>query len=91
VTTFAPATVANLGPGLDVLGLALAGSGDRVTATRAARPGVTITAVTGDGGGLSLDPARNTAGIAASETLSKAGIDFGVELTLHKGMPIGSG
>ena len=30
VTVFAPATVANLGPGYDVLGLALEGVGDRV-------------------------------------------------------------
>lgn len=91
VTVFAPATVANLGPGLDVLGLALGASGDRVTAVRAARAGVTIVAVTGDSGVLPLDPSRNTAGIAAQRTLDKAGIDSGVELTLHKGMPIGSG
>lgn len=91
VTAFAPATVANLGPGLDVLGLALATAGDRVTASRAAPPGVTITAITGDGGALPLDPALNTAGIAAKATLLKAGIDLGVALTLHKGMPIGSG
>lgn len=91
VTAFAPATVANLGPGLDVLGLALAAPGDRVTARHAPGRGVTITIVTGDGGALPLDPAMNTAGIAAAATLKKAGVDTGVSLTLHKGMPIGSG
>ena len=90
VTVFAPATVANLGPGLDVLGLALAAPGDRVTARRAAA-GVTMARVTGDGGALSLDPETNTAGIAARATLAKAGVATGVELTLEKGMPIGSG
>jgi homoserine kinase len=91
VTAFAPATVANLGPGLDVLGLALAAPGDRVTARLASGSGVTLTAVTGDGGVLPLDPAKNTAGIAALATLSLAGVDTGVSLTLEKGMPIGSG
>jgi len=91
VTAFAPATVANLGPGLDVLGLALAAPGDRVTARRAEGRGVTMAVVTGDGGALPLDPAKNTAGIAATATLAKAGIETGVALTLEKGMPIGSG
>lgn len=91
LTVFAPATVANLGPGLDVLGLALAAPGDRVTARRASEPGVTISEIIGDGGALPLDPATNTAGIAATATLAKAGITSGVSLTLVKGMPIGSG
>jgi homoserine kinase len=91
ITAFAPATVANLGPGLDVLGLALAAPGDRVTARYAEGPGVTIAKVTGDGSALPLDPATNTAGIAATATLARAGIATGVSLTLIKGMPIGSG
>ena len=91
ITAFAPATVANLGPGLDVLGLALSAPGDRVTARRAEGRGVTMAVVTGDGGALPLDPAKNTAGIAATATLAKAGIETGVALTLEKGMPIGSG
>ena len=91
ITAFAPATVANLGPGLDVLGLALAAPGDRVTARLAPGHGVTIDAVTGDGGALPIDPAKNTAGIAAQATLVKAGVSTGVALTLQKGMPIGSG
>jgi homoserine kinase len=91
ITAFAPGTVANLGPGLDVLGLALAAPGDRVTARRSESRGVTIASVDGDGGALSLDPAKNTAGIAAAATLAKAGVSIGVSLVLHKGMPIGSG
>ncbi len=91
VTVFAPATVANLGPGLDVLGLALQAPGDRVTARRTEERGVKIVEVTGDGGTLPKDPAKNTAGIAATATLDQAGVDGGVELAVHKGMPIGSG
>lgn len=91
ITAFAPATVANLGPGLDVLGLALAAPGDRVTARHAEGSGVTIATVSGDAGALSLDPNANTAGIAATATLAKAGIASGVSLTVVKGTPIGSG
>jgi homoserine kinase len=91
VSAFAPATVANLGPGFDILGLALQGPGDIVTARRTRTPGVRILAVEGDGGRLSKDPARNTAAVAAAATLRKAGLDFGVELVLRKGLPIGSG
>jgi homoserine kinase len=91
ITAFAPATVANLGPGLDVLGLALRTPGDRVTARLVPGSGVTIEAVTGDGGSLSLDAAKNTAGIAAQATCAAAGVSTGISLTLRKGMPIGSG
>ncbi len=91
VTAFAPATVANLGPGLDVLGLALSAPGDRVTARRTSGMGISMARVVGDGGALPVDPDKNTAGIAAKATLEKAGISAGIEITLEKGMPIGSG
>ena len=92
VTAFAPATVANLGPGFDVLGLALHAPGDTVTARLTHASGVKITKVVGDGGRLPLDAARNSAGIAAHHTLLKAGMpEVGVELTVVKAMPLGSG
>jgi homoserine kinase len=89
VTAFAPATIGNIGPGFDVLGLAVKKLGDMVEAT-AAGAGVTITQVTG-GGGLSTDPNQNTAGIAAQEVLRIIGNPGGVVLKLKKGLPSGSG
>ena len=91
VRAFAPATVANLGPGFDALGMALAGPGDTVLARVADVPGVRIARIEGDGGALPRDPALNTASIAAARTLELAGIASGVELELHKGLPLGSG
>jgi len=91
VTAFVPATVANVGPGFDVLGLALDGAGDTVLARRATEPGVRIAEIQGDGGALPLDAEANTAGIAARHTLLRAGLDVGVELFVEKGLPIGSG
>lgn len=90
-TAFAPATVANLAAGYDVLGLALDGPGDTVTARRGGPGGVTIDRITGDDGRLPLDAAKNCAGIAAQATLELAGLQADIELELHKGLPIGSG
>ena len=90
-TAFAPATVANLGPGFDVIGLAIDGLGDTVTVTRTTTPGVTIKAIHGDDGKLPLDPTQNTAAIAAAETLKAAGIALGLSIELTKGLPLCSG
>jgi len=90
VTVFAPATVANLGPGYDVIGLALEQPGDRVTARRVDQPGVRLLQVTGP---FALPPASddNTAAVAARLVLELLGAPFGVELDLDKGLPLGSG
>ena len=90
-SAFAPATVANLGPGFDVIGLAVDGIGDTVTVRTGTKPGITITQITGDGGQLPTDPTKNTAAIAAFETLKAAGIDANIELELSKGLPLCSG
>src|SRR5436190_5004468 len=92
---FAPATIANLGPGFDVLGLALNSPGDTVEAELAAKPGVEIVEITGDGGLLSRDADKNVIGRAASAVLQRAGPNgvpqSGVRLWLHKQMPLASG
>ncbi|MBI4540892.1 MAG: homoserine kinase [Gemmatimonadetes bacterium] len=91
VTAFAPASVSNLGPGFDVLGLALEGPGDTVTARVVDGPGVRIARIEGERGALPRQASANTAGIAAAATLGRAGARLGVELELVKGLPIGSG
>ncbi|NOZ00940.1 MAG: homoserine kinase [Deltaproteobacteria bacterium] len=91
VKAFAPATVANLGLGFDILGLALVGPGDTVTARLVREKGVRMGSITGDGGVLPNDAGANTAGIAAAATLRRTGIKEGIELDLEKGLPIGSG
>jgi homoserine kinase len=70
VSVYAPASASNLGPGFDVLGLALLEPGDLVTAEFSDAPGVEIAEVTGDGGLLTRDPAQNVAGVAASSVLA---------------------
>ena len=90
VQAFAPATVANVASGFDVLGFAVSHPGDTVEARRTDAGGVTLREVTGDGGRLPRD-GRNTAVIAVRALLERLGEPFGVELALHKGMPMASG
>ena len=45
---FAPATIANIGPGFDVLGLALSRPGDVLEVELSKAPGVEIVEITGD-------------------------------------------
>ncbi len=91
VEAFAPATVANLGPGFDCLGLALSGPGDRVRARRSVASGVTLVHVEGDDGKLPRSADENVAGVAALALVRKYAPDAGVELELYKGLPLGSG
>ncbi|HCP48017.1 MAG TPA: homoserine kinase [Deltaproteobacteria bacterium] len=91
VAAMAPGTVANLGPGFDVLGLAVEGMGDIVIAERSTRLGVRLVAIEGDEGRLPTDSEANTAGIAAASVLRRSGISLGVDLTLKKGLPLCSG
>jgi len=93
VTAFAPASVANVGCGFDVLGFAIHGPGDEVTARFGTQQGVTIDKIEGDGGKLPLEPVSNTAGRAVMSLLEalEPASDQGVILSIKKKMPLGSG
>ena len=90
VTGFAPATVANVGVGFDVLGFALEGIGDRVTVS-AAEDGVVVEAVTGVVTDLPTDPQRNTASVALLALLRDLQPGHGFRVRIDKGIPLGSG
>lgn len=91
VHVFAPATVANVACGFDTLGFALLRPGDDVIARFSSKPGLTISKITGDDGKLSTDPLKNTAGVAALELMKDLNVVQGIEMEIHKGIPIGSG
>lgn len=88
---YAPATIANLGVGFDILGLALDEPGDYVTALPSDEPGVRIASITGDGGLLPLEASKNTAGVAALSLLKQLGVSTGVILHIRKNLPLSSG
>jgi homoserine kinase len=95
VTAFAPASIGNVGVGFDMLGLALEGVGDRVSAKRIDRPGVHIAEVRGLDGEihpyLSTETDHNTASIAAQALWQAHGDTTGIELVVRKGVPLQSG
>ncbi|NIL93212.1 MAG: homoserine kinase [Woeseiaceae bacterium] len=95
VTAFAPASIGNVGVGFDMLGLALDGVGDHVIARRKDQPGISVSEVLGLDGAphpyLSKDPEHNTASIAVKALWNDYGDDHGVDLRIHKGVPLQSG
>ncbi len=90
VRAFAPGSVGNVGPGLDIMGMALAGPGDVVVAERSATPGVVVL----DAGhpDLPREAGANTAALAAQAALRLAGMkDAGLSLVVEKGLPLSGG
>ena len=90
IKVFAPATIGNIGPGFDVLGLAVKKVGDIIEARKIEENTVIISEINSPVE-LSKDPNKNTAGIAAQEVLKMLGQPGGVEIKIHKGMGSGSG
>jgi homoserine kinase len=92
VHVFAPATVANVVCGFDVLGFAVNEPGDEVIMRITDKPGITISKITGDDGRLPLNPAKNTVSVSVEHYLRSIDrLDIGLDIELHKKMPIGSG
>lgn len=89
IKVFSPATLGNLGPGYDVLGMAVEGLGDTVYA-RPTESGLTISSIKSRSP-LPTDPDANTVTIAAREVLKILGVHGGIEFKIEKGLPIGSG
>ncbi len=88
---FAPATVANLGVGFDILGLALQGIGDRAIVEFRDDPEIQITDIQGDGGKLPREPEQNVASVSARAFLDHIGEKRGLSIQLFKGLPLASG
>lgn len=89
---FAPASVANVACGFDVLGFALEKPGDEIIVRFSDKPGLKITAITGAKGKLPFEVEKNTAGYAAQRLLEHLGeTGRGIEMEIHKKMPFGSG
>lgn len=92
IKVFAPASVGNCIVGFDALGFALDRPGDEVIARFSDEKGLRIIEITGAKGKLPYEVEKNTASIAALALLRHLGEeDRGIDLTIHKKMPFGSG
>jgi homoserine kinase len=90
-TAFAPASVANVATGFDILGFAVDALGDRITVRRADAPGVRITGASGVVSDIPREPERNTAGRALQALNVAVAPPFGFEMHIDKGIPLASG
>ena len=89
ITVHAPATIANVGCGFDVLGLCLTAPYDTVRLVRTEQPGLRIRHL--DDYDLPTDPSRNVAGAALLALLRAVPEPLGFEVTITKGIRPGSG
>jgi homoserine kinase len=91
VKAFAPATVANVSCGFDILGFAIDAMGDVVEVREKKEPGLQVVSITGDGGRLPFEAEKNTCAVAIQAMLDELGQEVGMEIYLEKGLPLGSG
>jgi len=88
-SAFAPGSIGNVGPGFDVLGLAVDGIGDRVTVELTKRE-TRVEAITGrDAELVPRDASKNCAAIAANAYLAPYG--FNAIVTIEKGLALAGG
>lgn len=91
-TAFAPATVANVAVGFDILGFSMNQAGDRVTVSRDDRSTeITVESITGVVTEIPRDARKNTASVALQAMLDEIKPGFGIRVTIEKGIPLGSG
>ena len=89
IKVFAPASIANLSCGYDILGVCLDNIGDEITVRKTKKKGITIKKVSGQK--LSTDISVNVAGVSATALLNESKVDCGFEIEIHKGIKPGSG
>ncbi len=91
IRAFAPATVANVCCGFDILGFAVDNPGDEVRLTLRDDDLVQVISIEGDGGKLPREAEKNTASVAVLSFLKSIGSKQGVDIELKKNLPLGSG
>ncbi len=87
----APATCANLGPGFDIFGLALAEPFDVVKVSKTEGRGITLSIRGYASDTIPLRVEENSAGLAAKTLLDELNLDVGLHIEVEKGVKPGMG
>ncbi|MAJ51129.1 MAG: homoserine kinase [Flammeovirgaceae bacterium] len=90
IKVFAPATVANVGCGYDILGFALEGYGDELILTERQDDQLVIKTIQGVAE-LPLDPTKNVSTVTISALLEDLKLNKGFDLKIKKNIAAGSG
>ncbi len=88
---WAPASLSNLGPGFDVLGIAIGNWGDRVEARISDTGKIRINYSDSSLWSGTVVPNENTAGVSAGSVLERLGWRGGIDLVIEKQIVPGSG
>lgn len=86
----APATIANVGPGFDIFAISLREPRDNFI-IRTTGTGEIEVNIEGPVMDLPTTPSENSGSLALIHLLENLGIESGIEITIEKKMPIGSG
>jgi homoserine kinase len=89
IKVFAPASVANVGPGYDTFGFAIEELGDIITVSK--RNDQKLNFLPSIGAELPVEPSENVAGVAIQSFLTKLGSTQGFDITIEKMFRPGSG
>ncbi len=89
IKLFAPATIANVSCGFDVLGLCLDTVGDEMIIRKTTKKGVRISKIIGQD--LPIETEKNVAGVAVLALLKQLNSDAGFEIEIYKNIKPGSG
>jgi homoserine kinase len=82
----APSTIANLGAGYDVFGIALKDPYDLIEAKLTSELGVRVEKVEGIGAhAVTMEHTKNTASVAAAKVLEMGKADFGLNISIRRG------
>ncbi len=90
IKVFAPATVANVACGFDIMGFALDGVGDMITIETTDDNQLTIGEITGSNG-IPTDPLQNVSSVAIQAMLNELGSNQGFRISIEKKVKPGSG
>lgn len=90
ISVFAPATIANVSVGFDVLGMALDSIGDKIELTLNDQSINKITAIEG-GNNLPMDNNKNCCSVVIRKMQEHLGVFKGVDIRIQKGFKSGSG
>ena len=91
IEIFAPATIANISCGFDVMGCCLDSIGDTMILRKTQEKGIRISKIIGEV--LPMEPEQNVAGVAIIAMLKACKVqpDFGFDIEIHKKIKPGSG
>jgi homoserine kinase len=91
IEVYSPASIANLGPGFDVFGVALDEIGDTLRLEAIPERDIRISVCGRGASSISSDPRANSAGAVLKHIVEGRSIDHGFEVELEKGVPVGKG